>query len=67
MSGATRRTFLKKAGIGAAALARTALRTKRVVQHGTQSRSGELVAGAVQMLREGVIVDVLVAKAWNIQ
>lgn len=38
-----------------------------VVQHGTQSRSNPLVAGAVQMLREGAIGDVLVAKAWNIQ
>ena len=45
----------------------TARRTKRVVQHGTQSRSSRFVAGAIQMLREGVIGDVLMAKAWNIQ
>jgi len=44
-----------------------ARRNKVVVQHGTQSRSNALIAGAVQMLREGVIGDVLVAKAWNIQ
>ena len=44
-----------------------AQRNKVVVQHGTQSRSDPLVAGAVQMLREGVIGDVLVAKAWNVQ
>jgi predicted dehydrogenase len=44
-----------------------ARRNKVVVQHGTQSRSSPLIAGAVQMLREGVIGDVLVAKAWNIQ
>ncbi len=44
-----------------------ARRNKRVVQHGTQSRSNALIAGAVQMLREGVIGDVLAAKAWNIQ
>jgi predicted dehydrogenase len=44
-----------------------ARRNKVVVQHGTQSRSNPLIAGAVQMLREGVIGDVLVAKAWNIQ
>ncbi len=44
-----------------------ARRNQVVVQHGTQSRSNPLIAGAVQMLREGVIGDVLVAKAWNIQ
>ncbi len=44
-----------------------ARRYQRVVQHGTQSRSSEMIAGAVQMLREGVIGDVLAAKAWNIQ
>jgi predicted dehydrogenase len=44
-----------------------ARRNNVVVQHGTQSRSNELIAGAVQMLREGVIGDVLVAKAWNVQ
>jgi predicted dehydrogenase len=44
-----------------------ARRNQVVVQHGTQSRSSPLIAGAVQMLREGVIGDVLVAKAWNIQ
>jgi predicted dehydrogenase len=38
-----------------------------VVQHGTQQRSRAFIANAVQMLREGVIGDVLVAKAWNIQ
>jgi len=48
-------------------LLETARRTRRVVQHGTQSRSSELIAGAIQMLREGVIGDVLMAKAWNIQ
>ncbi len=44
-----------------------ARRYNRVVQHGTQSRSSNMMAGAVQMLREGVIGDVLAAKAWNIQ
>jgi len=44
-----------------------ARRNKVVVQHGTQSRSDPLVAGAVQMLREGVIGDVLGAKTWNVQ
>jgi len=38
-----------------------------VVQHGTQSRSNPLVAAAVAMLREGLIGQVLVARAWNVQ
>ena len=44
-----------------------ARRNKVIVQHGTQSRTSSLIAGAVQMLREGIIGDVLAAKAWNIQ
>lgn len=39
----------------------------KVVQHGTQMRSNQGFAEAVQMLHEGVIGDVLVAKIWNIQ
>lgn len=48
-------------------LVAAARRNKRVVQHGTQSRSMPLIAGAIQMIREGQIGDVLVAKAWNVQ
>ena len=48
-------------------LLEAARRNNVVVQHGTQSRSNEMIANAVQMLREGVIGDVLVAKAWNVQ
>lgn len=44
-----------------------ARRTRRVMQVGTQSRSEPFIAGAIQMLREGVIGDVLVAKAWDVQ
>ena len=44
-----------------------ARRHKRVVQVGTQSRSAPHVIEAVQMLREGAIGEVLVAKAWNSQ
>ena len=44
-----------------------ARRNKVVVQQGTQSRSDPFVTNAVQMLREGIIGDVFVAKAWNIQ
>ncbi|MCA9210620.1 MAG: Gfo/Idh/MocA family oxidoreductase, partial [Planctomycetales bacterium] len=44
-----------------------ARRNKRLVQHGTQSRSMSLIAHAVQLLRDGIIGDVLTAKAWNVQ
>jgi len=44
-----------------------ARRCRRVVQHGTQSRSNGFIVQAVQMLREGVIGEVLAAKAWNVQ
>jgi len=44
-----------------------ARRTKRLVQHGTQSRSNEFIAAGIRKLREGVIGTVLVAKAWNVQ
>jgi predicted dehydrogenase len=45
----------------------TAAKTGRVVQVGTQSRSSAHIQKAVQRLRDGVIGDVLVAKAWNSQ
>ena len=48
-------------------LVQTAATTGRVVQHGTQQRSTRLTADAIQMLREGVIGEVLMAKAWNVQ
>jgi len=48
-------------------LVKAARRNKRVVQHGTQSRSSNLIADGIQLLREGIIGDVLVAKAWNVQ
>ena len=44
-----------------------ARRCRRVVQVGTQSRSAEVVRRAIQLLRDGAIGDVLVAKAWNSQ
>jgi predicted dehydrogenase len=44
-----------------------ARRNNRVVQVGTQSRSTEHVRAAMQALQEGVIGEVLVAKAWNSQ
>jgi predicted dehydrogenase len=44
-----------------------ARRKNRVVQHGTQSRSTPFLMQAIEMLRDGMIADVLVAKAFNIQ
>jgi len=38
-----------------------------VVQHGTQQRSRPFTIDAIAMLRDGVIGDVLMAKAWNVQ
>src|SRR5262245_24046019 len=45
----------------------SARQKKLVVQTGTQSRSGEHVKKAIQLLREGAIGDGLVAKFWNTQ
>ncbi|MFM1905139.1 MAG: 4-carboxy-2-hydroxymuconate-6-semialdehyde dehydrogenase [Planctomycetota bacterium] len=51
-----------------AELLRTAAATSGlVIQHGTQSRSNPLIARAVQFVGSGLIGDVLVAKAWNVQ
>ncbi len=48
-------------------LLKAARDNKVVVQHGTQQRSTPFTIEAIQKLHEGVIGDVLVAKAWNIQ
>lgn len=45
----------------------TARNNKRVVQHGTQMRSTAMIQQAVKALRDGVIGDVMMAKAWNVQ
>jgi predicted dehydrogenase len=37
------------------------------VQHGTQSRSTKMIQNAVELLRGGIIGDVMCAKCWNIQ
>lgn len=44
-----------------------AARNKMQVQHGTQSRSTNMMIEAMKLLREGVIGNVMVAKCWNIQ
>ena len=48
-------------------LVEAAQRSKRVVQIGTQSRSSEPVRRAMELLHNGAIGEVLVAKAWNSQ
>src|SRR5687767_7362390 len=45
----------------------SARRNKRVVQVGMQSRAAEHVKRAVELLRQGVIGDVLAVKVWNSQ
>ena len=42
-------------------------RNNKLVQHGTQCRSTGMMIEAVELLREGIIGEVLVAKCWNIQ
>ncbi|MFM2096067.1 MAG: putative oxidoreductase YdgJ, partial [Planctomycetota bacterium] len=44
-----------------------AARNKVLVQHGTQSRSTQMMIDAVGLLRDGLIGTVIVAKCWNIQ
>lgn len=48
-------------------LVEAARRSGRVVQHGTQNRSNGFVAHAIEQLHRGVIGDVVVAKAINVQ
>ncbi len=44
-----------------------ARRNKRVVQHGTQSRSRVSTRNAIEYIQSGRIGKVLMAKAWNVQ
>ncbi|MBN2292871.1 MAG: Gfo/Idh/MocA family oxidoreductase [Pirellulales bacterium] len=48
-------------------LTEAARRNKCVVQQGTQCRSAPFMIEAMKRLRDGIIGDVLAAKAWNIQ
>jgi hypothetical protein len=48
-------------------LVRAAQKYNRVLQHGTQMRSSEVTARAQELLRAGVIGEVKMAKAWNVQ
>jgi predicted dehydrogenase len=44
-----------------------ARRNKRIVQHGTQSRSREITRQAIDYVHSGKIGKVLMAKAWDVQ
>jgi predicted dehydrogenase len=48
-------------------LVEAAQRNRMQVQHGTQSRSTDMMIEAVKLLGEGLIGTVKVAKCWNIQ
>jgi predicted dehydrogenase len=48
-------------------LVRAAERARRIVQHGTQMRSSEVTERARELLRSGIIGDVKMTKAWNVQ
>ena len=48
-------------------MVQAARRYRRIVQVGTQSRSADYVRRAMQLLRDGAIGEILVAKAWNSQ
>jgi predicted dehydrogenase len=48
-------------------LVEAARRNRRIVQHGTQSRSTPTTIQGIQLLRDGIIGDVLISKAWNVQ
>ncbi len=48
-------------------IADAARKYNRIVQHGTQMRSSEVTAKAKELLAAGVIGEVKLAKAWNVQ
>jgi predicted dehydrogenase len=48
-------------------LAEAARQSGRQVQHGTQARSNPFVVAAIKLLQDGIIGNVLIAKAWNVQ
>ncbi len=48
-------------------LVEAARRNRTIVQHGTQVRSTTMMIDAVKLLHQGIIGDVKICKAWNIQ
>ena len=48
-------------------LADAALKKGRIVQHGTQMRSSRVTAEAAEVLKSGILGDIYITKAWNVQ
>jgi predicted dehydrogenase len=48
-------------------LVEAAAKSGKVVQHGTQSRSIPFIQAAMKLLRDGVIGEVKIARAWDVQ
>ncbi len=48
-------------------LVEAAARSGKLVQHGTQSRSTPFIQAAIKLLRDGIIGDVIIARAWDVQ
>lgn len=48
-------------------LVQAANKYKKVLQHGTQMRSSEVTAQAREILRSGLLGEIKMAKAWNVQ
>lgn len=48
-------------------LVQAAERAQKIVQHGTQSRSAPYLQTAIKALHDGIIGEVIIAKAWNVQ
>ena len=48
-------------------LIRAAEKYRRVLKHGTQMRSREVTAKAREVIRSGILGEVKMAKAWNVQ
>jgi predicted dehydrogenase len=44
-----------------------ASKNKRIVQHGTQMRSSRVTAEAAEVLKSGILGDIKITKAWNVQ
>jgi predicted dehydrogenase len=48
-------------------LADAARKNNRIVQHGTQMRSSPVTAEAGEVLKSGILGEIKIAKAWNVQ
>ena len=48
-------------------LIEAARKYQRIVQHGTQMRSSEVTAKAAEVLKSGLLGEIKITKAWNVQ